>query len=88
MITSIRVSLRLILITSFLKGMMANFNIIEYIIARENLFYPCKIDRADLSRRRSGTVRSCTVTGQVSADVYIYRRRPAPVQYVTTKDKF
>jgi len=36
----------LILTTTFFGGMMAIFYINEYIIARENLFYTCKIGRA------------------------------------------
>jgi len=42
---------------------------------------------ADLLQRRPGTVRQRTVTGRASADVFIYRRRPANVRYVTTQEK-
>jgi len=70
-----------------------NFDIIVcmHIITRENLFYPCKIG---WHRTVPGyflttptghrTHRCRTVPGHASADVIIYRRRPAPVQYVTT----
>jgi len=64
-----------------------------YIIARENLFHSCKnrpwIVRwpADLLQRRPGIVRCRTVPGRDSVDVIIYRRQPAPVRYVTTKEK-
>jgi len=33
------------LTTCFFKGVMANFDIDVYIIAREKLFHQCKIDR-------------------------------------------
>jgi len=36
----------LILTTCFFEGMVENFNINVYFIARENLFYPCEIGRA------------------------------------------
>jgi len=39
-------SIFLILTTCFVREMMANFDTNEYIIARENLFHPCKIGRA------------------------------------------
>ena len=35
----------LVLTTCFFRGMMANIDINAYIIARENLFHPCKIVR-------------------------------------------
>ena len=39
-------SVFLILTTCFFGGKMAHFDIIVYIIARENVFHPCKIGRA------------------------------------------
>ena len=42
---------------------------------------------ADLLQRRRGTVRHRTVLGLAPADVFIYRRRTAPVRYVTTQEK-
>jgi len=44
-------SVFLILTTCFFWGMMANFDIIVYIIARENVFHPCKIYRASYGAR-------------------------------------
>jgi len=44
-------SVFLFLTTCFFWGMMANFDIIVYIIARENVFHPCKIDRASYGVR-------------------------------------
>ena len=41
----------LILTTCFFGGMMANFDIILYIIARENVFHPCKIGQASYGVR-------------------------------------
>jgi len=50
----------------FFGGMMANFNIHIFIIARENL---CKIDQApypvDLLQRRPGTVRYVTTQKKI-----------------------
>jgi len=56
--------------------MLANLDIDVFTIAREIL---CKIARApnDVSYN----------AGRASADVIIYRRRPAPVRYVTTQEK-
>jgi len=41
----------------------------------------------DLLQRRQGTVRCRTVPGWAPADVFIFRRRTAPVRYVTTQEK-
>jgi len=62
---------------------MANFDIIVYIIARENVLHPCKIGRALYGVRLIfyNAVRA-------SADDIIYRRRPPPVRYLTTQEKF
>jgi len=58
---------------------MANFDIHIFIIAREN---SCNIYRAPYG------VRLISYNaGRASADVFIYRRRPAPVRYVTTQKK-
>jgi len=59
---------------------MANFDVNVYIIAREN---SCKIGRAPYGVRLIfyNAVRA-------PADVFIYRRRTAPVQYVTTQEKY
>jgi len=62
---------------------MANFNINVSIIAREN---SCKIGRATHGVRLISK-RHRTVPGRASADVFIYRRRPAPLRYVTTQEK-
>jgi len=61
---------------------MANFDIIVNI-ARENVFHPCKIGLASYGVRliSYNAVRA-------SADGTIYRRRPPPVRYVTTQEKF
>jgi len=70
---------------------MANFDINVFIIAREKLVLnrPGTVRcPADLLQRRPGTIRHRTVPGLASADVFIYRRRPAPVHYVTTQEKF
>ena len=69
---------------------MANFDINVFIIAREKfvLNRPGTVRcPADLLQRRPGSVRHRTVPGRTSADVFIYRRRPAPVRYVTTQEK-
>ena len=42
---------------------------------------------ADLLQRRQGTVRHRTVTGRASADVFMYRRWPVSVRFVTTQEK-
>ena len=42
---------------------------------------------ANLLQRRPGTIRHRTVPGRSSADVIIYKHRPAPVRYVTTQEK-
>jgi len=70
------VSIFLILTTCFFGGMVTNFDINVYIIAREN---SCKIDRAPYGFSYNA--------GRASADVIVYRRRPAPVRYVTTQEK-
>ena len=58
---------------------MANFDINAFIIAREN---SCKIGRAPYG------VRLIPYNaGRAPYDVFIYRRRPAPVRYVTTQEK-
>jgi len=57
---------------------MANFDIIVYIIARENVFHPCKI----------GVRLNSYNAVRAPADDIIYRRRPPPVRYVTTQEKF
>jgi len=51
----------------------------------ESLFHPFKILQA--IHIRPGTVPCRTVPGRASADVIIYRRRPAPVRYVSTQEK-
>ena len=62
-----------------------------YIYAREN---SCKNGPgtvrcpADLLQMPAGTIRHRTVPGRTSADVIIYRRRPAPVRYVTMQEIF
>jgi len=63
---------------------MVKIDISVNIITRE--FHPCKIGRAPL-QRQPGTVRCRAVPSRASGDVHIHRRRPAPVRYVTTKDK-
>jgi len=66
---------------------MANFYINVFIIAHANL---CKIGRAPYGVRLisyNGTVRHCTVPVWAPADVFIYRRRTAPVRYVTMQEK-
>jgi len=65
---------------------MANFDITVFIIARENVFHPFQIDRALYGVRLISYNR--TVPGRASADDIIYRRRPPPVRYVTTQEKF
>ena len=69
-------SIFLILTNCFFEGMMANFDTNIFIIAREN---SCKIDRAPYGVR--------LISYNASADVFIYRRRPAPVRYVTSQKK-
>jgi len=66
--------------------MMANFDIHIFIIAREN---SCKIDRAPYGVRliSYNAGRAPYDVVRASADVFIYRRRPAPVRYVTTQKK-
>ena len=46
-----------------------------------------RVKSADLLQRRQGTVRHRTVPGRAPADVFIYRRRTAPVRYVTMQEK-
>ena len=58
---------------------MANFDIHIFIIAREN---SCKIDRAPY-----GVRLIFYNAGRAPYDVFICRRRPAPVRYVTTQKK-
>ena len=60
--------------------MMANSDLNEYLIACLNLFHPCKIGRS-----LKTPAESLTAPAWTSAYVVIYRRRPAPVQYVTTQ---
>jgi len=72
-------SIFLILTNCFFVGMMANFDIHIFIIARENSF---KIDRAPYGVRLNSYN-----AGRASADVFIYRRRSAPVRYVITQKK-
>jgi len=70
--------------------MVTNFDINVYIIARKKgvLKRPGTVRcPADLLQRRSGAVRHLTVPGRASADVSIYRRRSAPLRYVTTQEK-
>ena len=67
----------LILTTCFFGGMIAKFYINVYIIARANICNPCTY----------GTRLIYYNAGRASADVIIYRRRPAPVRYVTTQEK-
>jgi len=82
---TVRVSLNLsyfinlIITTCFFGGMMANFDINVYIIASENLFHLCQIGPY-------GVRLISYNAGRASGDVIIYRRRPAPVWYVTTQD--
>jgi len=58
--------------------MIANFDINVYIIAREHLFYMFKIDRSLYGVRLiSYNAGQCYI--------YMYVRRPAPEQYVTTQ---
>jgi len=80
---TVRVSRRLSYFNNlFFGGIMANFDIKVYIIARENLFHPCKIGLAPYG------VRLISYNaGRSSAGVIIYRWRPAPVRYVTTQGK-
>jgi len=67
---------------------MANFDKNVFIIALKirvkSYTVRCPID---LLQRRPGTVRNRMVPGRGSADVFIYRRRSAPVRYVTTQEK-
>jgi len=58
---------------------MANFDVNVYIIARDN---SCKIGRAPY-----GVRLIFYNDGRAPADVFIYRRRTAPVRYVTTQEK-
>jgi len=71
----------LILTTCFFGGMVVNFDINVYIIAREN---SCKMDQAPYSVQliQPGTVWHLTVPNRASADViiYMYKCCPAPVQ--------
>jgi len=65
---------------------MAIFNVNVFIIAREN---SCKIGLAQCGVRlifyNAGRAPYDIV--RCPADVFIYRRRTAPVRYVTTKEK-
>ena len=77
---TVRVSLNLSYFNKlFFGGMMANFDIHIFIIAREN---SCKIARAPYGVRLISYI-----AGRAPADVFIYRRRSAPVRYVTTQKK-
>jgi len=80
--TTVRVSLnRSYFNKLFLLRNDGEFDINVYIIARENLFYPCKIGR------ESYGVRLISYNaGWAPYDVIIYKRRPAPVRYVTTQE--
>jgi len=62
-----------ILTTCFFGGMMANFDINVYIIARETLFHPCKIGLAQYGIRLISYN-----AGWAPYDIIISRRRLAP----------
>jgi len=63
--------------------MIAHFDIYVFMIARENVFHPCKIARAPY-----GALVISNNAGRASADAVICRRRPAPVRYETTQEIF
>jgi len=65
---------------------MANFDINIFITAREN---SCKIGRVQYGVRliSYNAGRAPYDIGLASADVIIYRRRPATVRYVITQKK-
>ena len=43
--------------------------------------------KSDHLQRRQGTIRCRTVPDRASADVIMYRCRPAPLRYLTTQEK-
>ena len=70
---------------------MVIFYINVYIITRDFvLFNPCKIGQATYGARLNSynADRAPYDAGRASADVIVYRRRSAPVRYVTTQEKF
>jgi len=71
-------------------SLVSYFNVNVYIIAREKLFHQFKIGRAPYGARLITYYagRAPFDTYRASADLIIYRRRPAPARYVSKRKFF